>query len=96
MFVTIFVSFAVDIEASFFFPGNNQDHNTLLDTFEEKILTTHSPIKFVFSYYLILIEVSFVLNTYFLYYYYYLLSVSTLYLSSDTPEEGIRSHYRWL
>jgi len=26
----------------------------------------------------------------------YLLSVSTLSLSSDTPEEGIRSHYRWL
>jgi len=26
----------------------------------------------------------------------YLLYISTLLLSSDTPEEGIRSHYRWL
>ena len=25
-----------------------------------------------------------------------LLYVSTLQLSSDTPEEGVRSHYRWL
>jgi len=26
----------------------------------------------------------------------YLLYITTLLLSSDTPEEGIRSHYRWL
>jgi len=26
----------------------------------------------------------------------YLFYVGTLLLSSDTPEEGIRSHYRWL
>jgi hypothetical protein len=26
----------------------------------------------------------------------FILNVSTLLLSSDTPEEGIRSHYRWL
>jgi hypothetical protein len=26
----------------------------------------------------------------------YLLYVSILKLSSDTPEEGIQSHYRWL
>jgi hypothetical protein len=26
----------------------------------------------------------------------YFTDVSTLSLSSDTPEEGIRSHYRWL
>jgi hypothetical protein len=26
----------------------------------------------------------------------YLLYVSTLWLSSDTPEEGVRSHYGWL
>jgi hypothetical protein len=26
----------------------------------------------------------------------YLLYISTLYLSSDTPEEGVRSHYGWL
>ena len=25
----------------------------------------------------------------------YFMYVSTLFLSSDTPEEGIRSHYRW-
>ena len=27
---------------------------------------------------------------------YLLLYISTLQLSSDTPEEGVRSHYRWL
>jgi len=26
----------------------------------------------------------------------YLLYINTLYLSSDTPEEGLRSHYGWL
>jgi hypothetical protein len=26
----------------------------------------------------------------------YFMYMSTLSLSSDTPEEGIRSHYRWL
>jgi hypothetical protein len=31
-----------------------------------------------------------------MYLFIYLMYVSTLSLSSDTPEEGIRSHYRWL
>lgn len=26
----------------------------------------------------------------------YFMYMSTLWLSSDTPEEGVRSHYRWL
>jgi hypothetical protein len=26
----------------------------------------------------------------------YLLYLSTMYLSSDAPEEGVRSHYGWL
>jgi hypothetical protein len=35
-------------------------------------------------------------TTAWLYIYIYFMYMSTLYLSSDTPEEGIRSHYRWL
>jgi hypothetical protein len=35
-------------------------------------------------------------QSYFIYLFIHLLYVSTLQLSSDTPEEGIRSHYGWL
>jgi hypothetical protein len=40
----------------------------------------------------LIIDFVFVVVLRFMYYIY----VSTLLLSSDTPEEGIRFHYRWL
>jgi hypothetical protein len=39
---------------------------------------------------------SFFLSFFFLKNYLFVLCLSTLSLSSDTTEEGIRSHYRWL
>jgi hypothetical protein len=42
------------------------------------------------------VNLNWVVNKYFFFEIIYFIYVSTLSLSSDTPEEGIRSHYRWV
>ena len=67
----------------------------------EKLMSHSSRISFMFSipfpiYKMFLIAQAKILSIFFKIFYLFIIIVSTLQLSSDTPEEGVRSCYRWL
>jgi hypothetical protein len=70
--------------------------NTVITMFEELVILFS---KKFFSFFLVFGDSVVLVQQEFIYLFFCLFvffHVSTLLLSSDTPDEGIRSHYRWL